>query len=392
MSVNTLSFEQLVQNEIAAVQAALPNSFIFGIGSIVRALVDADCTNALWLESFIQYVQSITRLATSQGTDVDSYLADFGLTRLPATYASGAVTFARYTPLQQAVVPVDAQVSSSDGTVSFIVYADANNSNYNPSLDGYVLAPNVASISVPVKATTAGTIGNVIANAITVINSSIPGVDTVTNPVPFNNGFDSQSDAAARAYFVAYLNSLSRANQDGIAFAIVNADTSIAIEYNLVENTNYTTGDQQLGYFYAVIDDGTGSPSSNLLQTITSAINAYRGLAIQFGVFAVTVLDATISATIVVPQGTNSGLQTQLHNDIINGLYAYADQLGIGSTMYYSRIIQIIYDVIMQDAPGLINQINVTSVLLNSGTSDLVATAKQSIYITSTPTITITVA
>src|SRR6478736_1515631 len=104
MATTALSFEELVQNEIAAVQAALPGAFTFNVGSIVRALVDADCNNALWLESLIEFVQSITRLSTSEGPYVDSWIADYGLSRPQPTFATGQVTFSRNTPTQQALI------------------------------------------------------------------------------------------------------------------------------------------------------------------------------------------------------------------------------------------------------------------------------------------------
>src|SRR5579863_1597263 len=95
-TLNLKSREQLVNTEIAAIQGALPNTFQFPLGSVIRALVDADSTIAIWEESLIQFVNARCRLATSEGTDADSFVADFGLTRLPGVAASGLVTFASF--------------------------------------------------------------------------------------------------------------------------------------------------------------------------------------------------------------------------------------------------------------------------------------------------------
>ena len=45
--------------------------------------------------------------------------------------------------------------------------------------------------------------------------------------------------------------------------------------YTLVENQTYA-GATQYGYFYVVVDDGTGSPSSTLLSSVANAIDAVR--------------------------------------------------------------------------------------------------------------------
>ena len=75
----------------------------------------------------------------------------------------------------------------------------------------------------------------------------------------------------------------------------------------------------------------------------------------------VTVSSGYDSATV------KSAVQTAVQ-DYINGL-------GLGNTLYYTRLAQIAYDA----SPGVTS---VASVLLNSGTSDLTATAKQTIKYT----------
>lgn len=54
------------------------------------------------------------------------------------------------------------------------------------------------SATVPVQAMTAGTIGNVAADTITVIPMNIPGITSVTNPAETYDGFDEESDEELR--------------------------------------------------------------------------------------------------------------------------------------------------------------------------------------------------
>lgn len=370
--------DQFVTDEIAAVQAALPGFFEFPIGSIVRAIVDAHGTTAIWEESLVQFVLARTRLATSTGADVDSFLADFGTARLPAVNASGNVTFASFSPTQERLITVGSTVTVQDGSISFAVTPDTTNPDYDDALKAYVMAPGTPSISAKVVATVAGVIGNVAPNAITVINSPIPGVDTVTNPLAFTNGVDVQSDPAAKEFFVFYLNSLSRSTLAAINYAVMTIPQ--VTNFLTVENTNYTTQLEQLGYFYVVFDDGSGSPPPDTIAAVQNAVEEYRGLTIKYDVKGPTLVNVTVSAHIALPSGyTNPNLVT----DCQTALALYVNFVPFGGTLFYTRIAQIIYNVIAIDAPGLINQFNVNNVLLNGGTVDITSTPPQLIRATS---------
>ncbi len=218
-TLNTQDFPTLVENMAAAAQGAAQQVLDFTIGSILRAVVESVAGVALFLQSLVLQVLTLTRASTSQGPDLDSWMADYGLTRLPAVAASGTVTFSRFTPTLQAVVPVGAQVITADGSETFAVTLDATNAAYSAALGGYVLAPGVASVNVTVAANSPGSAGNVVSGAISFIGTAIPGVDTVTNAAAFTNGLDAESDAALRLRFVAYIASLSKATKGAVGYA-----------------------------------------------------------------------------------------------------------------------------------------------------------------------------
>src|SRR5581483_10551192 len=114
-----------------AVQGSATALLNFSPGSVIRAIAEGTSSVVLWLQAIILQVLTLTRAATSVGTDLDSWVADYGVTRLPAVAATGQVTFARFTATQQAVVPVGATVQTSDGTQTFAVTIDTTNSAYN---------------------------------------------------------------------------------------------------------------------------------------------------------------------------------------------------------------------------------------------------------------------
>jgi hypothetical protein len=371
MPLNTQSFNTIVQNEIAAAQASSSSLLDFSTGSVLLALMQANASAvALWLQGLDVYILSLARAATSNGTDLDSWMADFGFTRLPATQALGTVTFSRATTTAQAVVPVGAQVQTTNGAQTYTVILDTTNPNYNAGLNGYVITVSTSSINVTVQANNAGTQGNAIANSINVITTPIAYVDTVNNASAFTNALNSETDAAFRVRFVAYLASLSKATNAAISYAV--SQVQGVVDFTITENQAYN-GSTQYGYFFVVVDDGTGNPSGGLLANVNSAIEAVRGLTITYGVFAPVITNATVVMTVVAASGYTHSAVAAI---VSAALTTYINTLTLGETLYYTRLAQVAYD----STPGVLN---VTSVTLNSGTSDLTANAEHIIKVVS---------
>lgn len=363
-SINTQDFVTLVRNQVTAIQGYAGVLVDLTIGSILRAIVEANAAVVIWLQSLIVQVLAITRAATSSGADLDSWVGDFGVTRLPATFSTGEVTFSRFTTTQQAVVPVGSTVQTGDGSQQYVVVADATNPAYNGTLAGYVMAAGVGSVVVPVVASVAGSAGNAIIGAVSTIAGAIAGVDTVTNAAAFTNGADAESDAALRTRFIAYVRSLSKATKDAVRYAVTSLQQGVTCE--LVENETYG-GTVQMGYFYVVVDDGSGVPTSGFLSTVANAVDAVRPLCSSFGVFAPIVVSASVAMTCSVAPGYDATATKALVADAIK---TYINSLKLGQTLTYSRLSQIAYDA----SPGVTN---VTAITLNGGTADLAATAKQ---------------
>lgn len=364
MAITTQDFTTLVRNQVTAIQGAAKVLVDLTVGSILRAVVEANAAVILWLQGLILQLLAITRAATSSGADLDSWVGDFGLTRLAAVAASGQVSFARFTPSQQAVVPVGTTIQTGDGAQQFAVTLDTTNPAYSASLGGYVLAAGVASINVPVAAVTAGAGGNVSAGQINTLTQALPGVDTISNAASFTNGVDAESDAALRIRFIAFVASLSKATKGAVGYAITSLKQGVI--YTLVENQQYN-GTTDYGYFYVVVDDGTGSPGSTFLSNVSNAIDAVRGVSIRFGVCAPVVVTANAGMTITTAAGYDHNAVVAL---VVAALRNYINALTLGQTLTYSRLAQVAYDA----SPGVTN---VTAVTLNGGTADVSATSQQ---------------
>ena len=73
--------------------------------------------------------------------------------------------------------------------------------------------------NISAQAIEAGTSGNVASDTITQMRSSIPGINTVTNPAAFYNGTKEETDSARKARFAYYIQSLARATKGALEFA-----------------------------------------------------------------------------------------------------------------------------------------------------------------------------
>jgi len=358
MQLQLQTFTSLVSSAAAAVQGAASQLLDLTVGSTLRAVLEANASIALWLQWLILQVLQMTRAATSTGADLDSWMADFSVTRLPAVAAAGVVTFSRFAPVNSALIPIGTDVRTGDGTQTFTVYADPTNAAYTAAQNGYLIAANIASLDVPVAALTAGSAGNVQAGAVSLIVAALPGVDTVTNAAPLQDGLDAESDAALRARFQNFLASLSRATTTAVGYAI--SSIQQGMQYTVQENVA-PNGATSMGCFTVTVDDGTGNPPPSLLATVSAAVEAVRPVGSTYTVQAVTVTQATISMSVTVVPGASHATVAPLVNAAIT---AYVDALPIGVPLPWSRLAQLAYQASPQVA-------NVTAVLLNGGTADL---------------------
>ncbi|WP_323115523.1 baseplate J/gp47 family protein [Klebsiella variicola] len=374
-SLNIKSFATLVSDQVTAIQAKSNTLLDFSIGSILRSFVEGSSGVVLWIQQLIVTLLVTIRASTSSGADLDTWFADFGFARNSASAATGQVTFARFTATSSALIPVGSQVTTADGTQTYNVIASTTNSFYDAAQNGYVIPSGISSATVPVQAATAGAAGNADIGTVTIIVGSIPGVDTVSNSSAFAGGADAESDDDARQRFQDWIASLSKSTRNAIGYAISQVQSGIT--YSLTENYDYN-GDPHPGFFYAVVDDGSGNPSDDFIASVYNAVDIVRGFTVSFAVFKPSTISADVTLTLTLSTTDTAiiaSVKTLVHDAIDN----YISALGMGVILPYSKISQLAYG-----ASSYVT--NVSSITLNGGTSDLIATSKQVIR---TGTITV---
>lgn len=367
MALSTQSFTTLVQNWAAAAQAKSATLIDLTTGTVLRAIAEATSGVALWLQGLILQVLATTRLATCQGVDVDTFVADFGLTRTPALPSSGPVIFSRTTPTNAAQIPVGSLVQTADGTQQFSVIGDATNSAYSSAIGAYFVNAGVQAVVVKVQAVVGGTGGNVSANTITVLQTGLNGIDTVSNGNAFTSGLDTETDAALKLRFVDYINSLSKGTDSAIAFAIKSVQANL--QYTINENIDLN-GTIDYGSITVVIDDGTGLAPQATVTSVGQVIESYRAAGVRVFVFPASALLATVQMGITTGPGY---IHSVVAAQVQAAIQGYITGLGLANALSYTKLAAIAYGA----SPGVVEVLAGYS--LNGLFADLVPSFSQTI-------------
>ena len=348
MQLSLQNFSTLVNGMAATVQGSCSSLIDLTVGSVLRAILEASASVALWLQYLLLQVLTMTRLATSIGPDADSWVQDFGMTRLPPTAAVGQVVMASFNPgSQAATIPNGATVRTSDGSQSFTVVGGP-----------YTRPIGTQTVTVSIQAIIAGPAGNVQAGTISLLGTAISGIDTVSNPASLSGGTAAETDAALRLRFVTYINTRSQATEQAIGYAV--ASVQQGLSYSIQENVT-SNGTAAPGHVNVIVDDGSGTPPATLLAAVAAAIDPVRPVGTLISVNPPVLLIATVSLAISVDASeTFSTVQMSVQT----ALSTYIDSLGVGQALRFSRLAGLAYDA---DA-GITN---VQDVLLNSNTIDV---------------------
>jgi uncharacterized phage protein gp47/JayE len=201
---------------ISALQVTAPD-LDTSTGAVARKIIDA-------ISSQIADASIDTQLLTYQysiyamtGAALDAFVQLFGMSRFPATAATGTVTFTRQTATDVISVPVNSQVSTSNGSVTV------------QTLTAAILPIGTLVASVPVQATVAGPAGNVQANSLTQMLTPVAEITTVTNLAALSGGANQETDSQLQTRWVnTVFKSMSGTEQMFLGIALNNPDCTAA--------------------------------------------------------------------------------------------------------------------------------------------------------------------
>ena len=354
MQLQLQDFPTLLRNQAAAVSASCRTLIDVSVGSVLRAMLEANASVALWVQWLIVEVLATTRAATSNGADLDSWVGDFGLTRLPAVAAIGSAVFSRATLGLTAIVPVGAVVrtGATAGAQAFAVVSDPSRPEWNGS--GYTLSATANSVRVPIQAITPGRAGNVQSGVLILLSTAVPGIDAVTNDYPASGGLDAESDPALRVRFSGFIDSRTRATAQAVSFAIQSVQQGL--QFVIAERLD-PAGAIRPGHFTVVVDDGSGAPSDALLGRVGAAIEAVRPIGGTYSVIRPTLITVSVSLAISGPASAPAAVQSAIG--------AWIAATPIGGSIYLSKLIQLAHET-----DPLIERVG--AILIDGQPSDLI--------------------
>jgi phage-related baseplate assembly protein len=359
MVVSWLTGEQADELQVAGVQASANANVDASDGSITLALVQGARAIFLWFQALAAQALGKARLATSKGVDVDSWIADFGQTRLGAVSATTSVLLAPQTPGAAALVPIGNYFSTGPGGTQFIVTLNTANSSYSDTAGGYVLVAGGTSITVPVQCAVAGSVGNVAAGAINSFVTPIPFLDTVTNPVAVTNGVPAETDAAVKTRMALFFPGLRSATTEAIEFAA--ASVQQAVKYHL------RSAYPMVGEYTLYVDDGSYAPPSSFITAITSAVQAVTAEGVQPIVLEAPLVAVSIEASLEVAPGANRQAAAAAASAAVAAFVAglpISDGEGAGTLSYLS-----LPGVIIASSPSITG---LSSLSVNGAQADVV--------------------
>ena len=205
------------------------------------------------------------------------------------------------------------------------------------------------------------------AGSITVLTTAIPGVDTVTNASAFINGIDAETDAALPVALRALPGLALEGDQSGRRLR--GHQRAAGAESTRSPRIRTMTAPTTPGYFYVVVDDGTGYPSTTLLTNVGNAIDAVRAAGQHASASSPRRSRPPTSAMTIT---TASGYT---HADVVAAVAAaltnFINGLPLGTGLPYTQLASVAYERAGRD--------NATGILLNSGTPTWRPTSKQKI-------------
>lgn len=310
IQANVQGFSAIVQQQAAAMQMAAnaaPGAPVltFSPGSIWLAVCQAAAGVWLWLQGICLSLLLYGRASTCVGVDLDSWMAQFQFTRIPATGAiCRTILLSRYTTGTQVDLSPGGVVQTAVGGIQYVIIADPAQPTWDVATQTYNIGTTDSSCQVTAQATTLGAVGNVVAGAINQFGSGVIGFDTVTNTGAASGGANAEADPAFLARFWLYLQYLFRATGPAVIYAIQTIQPGLAV--TITDGYN-EAGQLTPGYFFATVDDGSGSPSAALIAAAATQAYNTRALGINSAAHGPNVLTVSVIATVVTSNALVDG-------------------------------------------------------------------------------------
>lgn len=289
--------------------SSVPDEYDILVGSFFYDLLYPVAEQVYLLQSKINTLSTNTFALTATGEYLDRKVAEQGIARKAATYASGIV---KITGNRGEIIQKGSKVAADN--ILFAVKETVSISEC-----GYVDV--LATCIVP------GTKGNVKENEINRFPITLPGLISVNNDKEFTGGYNAETD---EELLERYIEKVSRPNVSGNKYHYI----EWAKEVNGVGNVQVIPSKDNKGYVKVIITNSDNLPANKtLIDAVSAHIEENRPIGAK-----VTVVSASDLAINISVELAASGSDT-IQSDIENSIKKYlADMSFKQSYISYAKI------------------------------------------------------
>lgn len=319
-------------------------------GSVIRTIVEALLAEVDIQNYTIGQIYNAMNIDTAVGEDLDAIVSILGVIRKHATYAEGTVVFGR------------SDVYDTDIAIQYAQMISTRQNNNNNDIYEFMVIDDNAKLvagklqtAVRVRAMEPGSIFLPV-NTITVMNSSIIGIEYVTNMVEFNGGTNEETDEELRERAKQALAGLGKGTSTALRSALLELPGVVDA---IVMDANRGVGTADI---VAITDEIP--PSTTLMNEIDYTVSITKAAGIHVGIIYPTIKTQNISVNITdladgkLPDSAISNA----HNAIIN----YCNSLSVGDILIVSQLERAIGNAINDIDVDVVAQVPSANVVPSS--------------------------
>jgi len=319
MGFSVKYFDQLLEDMIAWIIAHSSKLTDTSPGSVLRTFCEATSVTIeeLYVATFLGFRRQLDEIKSNV----------FSFERKTGTKSTGEVVFSRTGTSGKVTIPIGTKVATPVGL------------RFETTEEGTIPDGGSSSSAVEIIAEKVGTEYNVGADTITVMETPVNGVESVTNPNPTTGGVDQEGDYSYHSRFQKYIEGLGRSNIAGLLAGALSVAgvTSASIKENFPPINNINA--------YLYVDDGSpGGVSVEKVAEIQDVIDGdgtesnpgYRGAGINVEVATPSTVTQDVTMTITVQEGADID---SIKQDIKTNITNYINNLGIGEDIIYSELV-----------------------------------------------------
>ena len=285
------------------------------IGIRMKVLAGEVCS----LANAIDWLKEQTFAQSATGERLELRAAERGVTRKPASAATGVLTFGRKSTALWYAVPIPAGTvcaTSGTGAERYVTVQDAE------------LPAASMSVEVPARAEKAGSAGNTEPGTVTALVTAPAAIESVTNAAAFSGGADAEGDESLRARLM-----------DRWAEPATGTNAAwyrqVATGFDGIFSANVVPRANGAGTAAVYLGGEGEAPADDAVRRVREAIAAQREIGADVTVAAAKPVPVNVSCSICVRPGQNTfTAKVQAHMAIEE----YFLGLGVGEPVLLSAL------------------------------------------------------